>query len=160
MKSLVDIIPPDDWFLVMMNYRMPQLGKSDELFDFLKPKAKGTSVYDVFSAPGPGAPRKSGDFLDFFKPTQKRTEEPSLPSSGGDPFAAARGKTVRPRSGGAWAPYPRMREGYAAPALSGPGCHSCTMSSVLENPALWLITGTVVLIALEANGVTRLSSNA
>jgi hypothetical protein len=51
-----------------------------------------------------------------------------------------------------------MREGYQAPALSGPGSEDSM--SFLGNPAFWLITGTAVLIALEVNGVTNLSSNA
>lgn len=150
----------------MMNHWGPgSLGKSDELFDFLKPKPKGGSVYDIFlpknSAPGPAT--KSPDFYDFFRPAQKRTEQPSLPS-GGDPFDAAasapKGKTFRPRQGvDVWKPYPRMREGYQGHAvMSGLGSHVGT--SFLGNPALWLIAGTAVLIALEANGVTHLSSNA
>jgi len=152
----------------MMNHWGPgSLGKSDELFDFLKPKPKGGSVYDVFSpkasVPGPSA--KSRDFYDYFKPAHKKIEQASFPSDGGDPFAAAaaapRGKvSFRARPGGeAWKPYPRMREGYQAPAvLSGPG--SKDSMSFLGNPALWLIAGTAVLIALEVNGVTNLSSNA
>jgi hypothetical protein len=161
----------------MMNHWGPgSLGKSDELFDFLKPKPKGQSVYDIFlpsepssSAPGPSAPgpsRKSGGFYDFFKPAHKRTEEPSLPS-GGDPFAAAaivrpapKGRSLKERpSAEAWRPYPRMREGYQAPvSMSGSGDRDGT--DFLKNPAFWLIAGVTVLIALEANGVTKLSSNA
>jgi hypothetical protein len=156
----------------MMNHWGPgSLGKSDELFDFLKPPPKGGSVYDIFlpsepSSSAPGSSKKSGDFYDFFKPAHKRTEESSLPS-GGDPFAAA--ATVRPASKGrslkerpgadAWRPYPRMREGYQAPvSMSGPGDSDGT--GFLKNPAFWLIAGVGVLVALEANGVTKLSSNA
>lgn len=146
----------------MMNHWGPgSLGKSDELFDFLKPKPKGTSIYDVFSSKPsvPSSSSKSRDFYDYFKPAQKRVEPPSLPAAGGDPFeAASHGKTLKAQSGrDAWKPYPRMREGYKVPAImSGPG----SSTTFLENPALWLIAGTVVLIALEANGVTKLSSNA
>lgn len=193
----MEVIPPDE-FLAMMNYRAyPYLGKSDdELFDFMKPKSqgmsvydvfkeqkatipsssrrmeevlrpksKGMSVYDVFSGPKavvPGSPEKSRDFLDFFRPAQKRTEQ-SLAPVGGDPFSAAssfRGDGDPFAAAASRAPYPRMRERAGMPALSGPGCESCKMSSVLGNPALWLIAGVGVLIALEANGITKLSSNA
>lgn len=150
----------------MMNHWGPRsLGKSDELFDFLKPNPKGGSVYDVFKAAtpsGPSAARASGNFLDFFKPAQKRREEsllPALPASDGDPFAAAAGRPKGRAAGEDWKPYPRMREGYRVPAImSGPGTPVAT--PLLNNPAFWLIAGVGLLIALEANGVTKLSSNA
>lgn len=55
--------------------------------------------------------------------------------------------------------FPRARgayEGMRRAGMAGPG----EETGLLQNPALWLILGTGVLIALEANGVTHLSKQA
>lgn len=110
----------------------------------------------------------ASSIFEIFRPAGSRSSDlvPSHSvSAGGDPFSAAptasRRKEFKGRPGGpggeAWRPYPRMREGYA---MSGLGCDACSGSSILENPALWLIAGVGLLVTLEATGVTKLSSNA
>jgi hypothetical protein len=48
--------------------------------------------------------------------------------------------------------------GMRRPGMSGP--YLVEQTGILQNPALWLIVGTGILIALEANGVTHLSGKA
>lgn len=49
-------------------------------------------------------------------------------------------------------------KGLRRPGMSGP--YLVEGTGLLQNPALWLIVGTGILIALEANGVINLSKKA
>lgn len=49
-------------------------------------------------------------------------------------------------------------QGMRRPGMSGP--YLVEETGILQNPALWLILGTGVLIALEASGITNLSKKA
>ena len=145
----------------MRNHWAPSLGQNPfSIFRAPEPREDRAPVVvdepvgdSIFSILRPAKQKPKGNL--FFS----KAEMP-VGTSEGDPFSAAASKARERKSfkgpPSVWKPYPRMREGYAM--LSGPECQSCSMSSMLENPAFWLIAGTGVLIALEATGVTHLSS--
>lgn len=64
-----------------------------------------------------------------------------------------RGADLRPKES-AFSQMKTAYQGMRRPGMSGP-FHEET--PLLENPALWLILGTGILIALEVNGITNLS---
>lgn len=66
-----------------------------------------------------------------------------------------RGGEFRPRET-AFSQMKNAYQGMRRPGMSGPG----EEPGLLQNPALWLIVGTGILIALEANGVTHFSGKA
>lgn len=153
----------------MRNYWSPGLGETPFSI-FKKAEAEGAKTHvfteddapqaesSIFSILRPSDQPKKGNL--FYSKAEHAEELPA-----GDPFSgvprSSERKTFRGRPGGpggeGWKPYPRIREGYRMPAgLSGPG----PSTSLIENPAFWLIAGTGVLIALEVSGIINLSNKA